>query len=98
MGDRDLKDVVADLDAVATWFAPGSARHAKIKGLADELAAQAGGRKEVAAGDPSQPTPGPGVRTQTQPVEVDSVGAIESKPDTARGGSPLGQVTDKPTT
>jgi hypothetical protein len=96
MGDRDLKDVVADLDAVATWFAPGSARHAKIKGLADELAAQAGGRKEVVA-DPSQPTPGPGVRTQPQPVEVESVGAISSKP-TTRGGSSLGQVTSNPTT
>lgn len=93
MADRDLKDVAADLDVIATWYGTGSNQYRRIKALADEVAAAAGGRKELAPGDPSLPTPGPGVKT---PVEVDSVGAIEDKPATPAPKPPLGQLGDKP--
>jgi hypothetical protein len=96
MSERDLKDIVADLDVIASWYGTGSAQYRKVKGLADELAEKAGGRKDVTEGDPTAPTPGPGVKTAKAPVEVDSVGQITERPKPADARLPGSGPADLP--
>lgn len=76
----DLKEVAQEvlshLDTVKTWFSPGSARHRAVSEQADALAEALGGRPAAQADDPSLATPGPGVKSATTPVQVDSVGSV----------------------